>query len=186
MFLAKAVATAFLGWQAWDGLNRLQERRTTFAKALATARHRGKPLLIVGLPYGMYGCGSAADGDVVLDLRTLRQCPNQVQGSVEDLTRWSEKHFGAAFVSHVVEHTCDPRRAVAELRRVADTVYMLYPPWWSLSAWLVPGHTHVVWPGPGGGVQFVKIRERCNTPTYFGDAAMGRARRLAGISIRTA
>ena len=115
LFLAKAVATAFLGWQAWDGLNRLQERRTTFAKALATARHRGKPLLIVGLPYGMYGCGSAADGDVVLDLRTLRQCPNQVQGSVEDLTRWSEKHFGAAFVSHVVEHTCDPRRAVAEL-----------------------------------------------------------------------
>ena len=164
------VLGAFAAWQAADLLSRRGERGRLYSGALAAARAVGKPLLIVGLPQGdPYGCGQPENGDVVLDLQsTLKECRNHVQGSVEDLSRWGDHYFGAAFVSHVLEHTCDIHAAFRELHRVADQVVILFPPWWSLSAWVVPGHTWVLRQGSDGALRATRIRQGCNRPGYFG------------------
>ena len=159
-----------MAFQVIDILGRQIERKREFRLALARAREVGRPLLVVGLPQGdPYGCGYPEEGDVVLYLHSdTSQCSNQVQGSVEDLSRWPDGHFAVAFVSHVLEHACDPHRALDELQRVAGEIVLLYPPWWALSAWVVPGHAWLIHGSGTGTVALTRLRDRCNVPTYFG------------------
>jgi SAM-dependent methyltransferase len=150
-------ATWEIGWF----LVQLIQRRSVHAAARAAALLAGKPLLVVGNPHGQYPCG-----DVVLDLQQTGECPNTVQSTVESIP-YPDKHFGAAYVSHVLEHVCDPQKALAELRRVAEHVFVVYPYPWRLVSWLVPGHTWLV----TGNVQepvFHQLRSTCNIPNYFG------------------
>ena len=168
---------AIAAWEsAWWAAQKV-ERRTAYAAALAEARSRGKSLLIVGASDGEYGCGDAARGDVVLDLRPDRRCPNHIVGNVEDLSRWRAGTFGAALISFTLEHTCDPARAWAELHRVADRVFLVTPHPWRRSGRLLPGRRWTVYKqGNGGGVRLVPMDgKRCNVASRYG------ARALAGL-----
>lgn len=118
-------------------------------KARRAARRRGKPLLNVGA--GTPGSsvrvavfGPTRWGDVNTDLagkgRPVLGRPDRVfRADVEDLP-FPDKSFGAAIASHVIEHVDDPKRAMQELRRVADEVFVVVPKWWAPHTWMHPGH----------------------------------------------
>lgn len=112
---------------------------------LAAAR-RNKPLLNVGagtrdtsLRAAFFG--PTLWGDVNVDVAGFgHHGPGGVSyGDVHALP-FSDKAFGAAIASHVIEHVDDPRRALCELHRVADEVYIVTPRWWAPHTWLHPDH----------------------------------------------
>ena len=160
------VAAWELGWYALQCV----ERRGEYRAAKAAAELRGKPLLVVGNPHGQYGCG-----DVVLDLESSPECPDQVIGSVENMP-FEDKQFGAAFVSHVVEHACFPQQALDECLRVADEVFVTYPWWWRLTTLVTPGHAWIITKREDGSLRFVPWRGQCNVPGYFGTGDGGETR----------
>lgn len=113
---------------------------------------------------------------MVLDLRetgtTGFRCPNVVRGSVERIPL-PDGFAASAFVSHVLEHVCDPHAAMRELHRVTrGTVHVAYPRRASPGAWLVPGHAWTMRDTGRAGperFEFVPLRPgRCNFPTRRG------------------
>jgi SAM-dependent methyltransferase len=160
--VASPLLKAFLWWEGIWLAHALYERRSLYAQALKAARQEGKPLLVVGTPYGMYGCG-----DVTLDPKDTGECPNVVTESVEAIP-FSDKHFGAVFASHVLEHVCEPEKALAELHRVADHVYIAWPRPWRTIAWVNRGHTWLMTKREGE-FQFRPLRDACNAPRFFGE-----------------
>lgn len=153
-----------LGWWLWDKA----DRRKKFAAAEQASRAARKPMLVVGEPDGEYPCPSGP-GDVLVDLRDKSACPNYARTSVEDLSRFRDKQFAVAFASHVLEHVCDPQRALRELERVADRVIIARPAPWQLMAWLVPGHRWIML-RRDETFEFLAIpwRSQCNLPTRRG------------------
>ena len=149
-------------WEACTAMAGKIRRRQAFKAAYAAARMRGKPLLIVGEPDGEYPCG-----DVVIDIREGSVCPRYVKASVEDLSMFASGQFGACLCSHVLEHVCDPGRALSELQRVADEVHVVYPRAHRLVTWLLPGSVWIVG-RDGNQLRFRRIRRRCNSPTRLG------------------
>ena len=118
-------------------------------KARASADRRGKPLLNVGA--GTPGSsvrvavlGPTAWGDVNTDLaaRGFWQPGDGQQVRHGDVCclPFGHKQFGAVVASHVLEHVPNPERALRELHRVADEVYVICPRWWAPHTWLHPGH----------------------------------------------
>jgi len=163
-------AVGVAAWEVgWYGIQ-LAERRKAYHRAVKAAKRRGKPLLVVGNPHGQYGCG-----DVTLDIEPSTECPNHVTSSVETLP-FSDKHFGAAFVSSVIEHSCQPYAALRELNRVADSIYVTYPWWWRLTTLLTPGHAWIVTKRDDGSLKFTPWRKACNVPGYFGTGGDGEVR----------
>lgn len=159
------IGKLFLGLAAWEAgafAVALAERKKAYSSAVKAARSRAKSLLVVGNPYGQYGCG-----DVVLDVIDNKECPVHVTGTVEEIP-FADKHFGAVFVSHVLEHVCEPEKALAELRRVADEVFIVYPRWYRISTWSTPGHTWLMTEPEKGTYRFHRIRKSCNLKGYFG------------------
>ncbi len=147
------------------------------ARARATVRNRyraaeraaleaGKPLLVVGGPYGAgpfrhtFNMPSHPGGDVCVDLWD-RACDGSLFqiGDIRHLP-FSDGQFGAVLSSHVLEHMEsleDVTTAWAELHRVADNVFVALPEKDSAPAWLAPGHH--LWvreTGPGT----IEIEER--------------------------
>lgn len=111
------------------------ERENVFKQAKAKADELGKPLLNAGCEYywtAIYG------SDVNLD-NVPRDVPRFVLGSIEAIP-YPDKYFGVAFCSHVLEHVDDYEKALAELHRVADFVYVITPLPISGMNWLHPGH----------------------------------------------
>jgi SAM-dependent methyltransferase len=133
------------------------ERKALYQKAFESKGD--KPLLVVGTPHGMYGCG-----DVVLDLDNNGECQNTVVGSVENIP-FPDKHFGAVFASHVLEHVCDPHKALSELHRVSDNVFVAWPRPWRIIAWANPGHAWLM-TGPDS---FKPLRKSCNAVGFLGE-----------------
>ena len=117
------------------------EREAVFIRAQAKANELGKPLLNAGCG-GFKFIGAFPRGilesDVNLDVQP-RDVPRFTLASVEEIP-FPDKHFGAAFCSHVLEHTADWRKALAELHRVADHVYIIVPKAIWLGNWLNPQH----------------------------------------------
>jgi len=105
------------------------ERERLYNIALYLATKANKPMLVVGVPYASnYPCSP----DVTLDISpvVLEQCP--IGGIVADVRSipYSDKEFGATFISHVLEHLrCleEVQQAWRELWRVSDTVLVAYP-----------------------------------------------------------
>jgi len=134
----------------YEGLQQareIAERLEAYREAEAYARSRGKPLLIAGMPRSpwTHGAGKREYGDVVLDINPL--VLNIINGvGVRADVRWipySDKHFGAALVSHTLEHLRtkeDALMALRELNRVADRVFVVGPSKTSILAWLHGEH----------------------------------------------
>lgn len=120
-----------------------------FITARAAADAAGKPLLVVGGPYGtsrvrrLLQSPAHGHGDVCMDISPLACGEGHfVLGDVRDIP-FPDGMFGASFCSHVLEHlptveACS--RAVLELQRVADEVVVLVPSRWDLIAWAAPEH----------------------------------------------
>ena len=169
-------------------ISRYTESHEKYAMAQAEARRLDKPLLVVGGPAGSadayqgvgwlqpftrtkaffqikaHGCG-----DVCVDIEP-HSCDgcNYVYADIMDLP-FSNKEFGAAYCSHVLEHMPDAdgcQLAWSELHRVADVVFVCVPPKTSLFAWMVPDH-HLWVRQTGEGV--LEVEERDTGDHYLVD-----------------
>ncbi|MDO8579169.1 MAG: methyltransferase domain-containing protein [Dehalococcoidales bacterium] len=153
-------------WQfaVWQGEVRL--KKEMYRKAIDFARSRNKPLLIAGGPYGhrrirhLLRMPAHGGGNVCLDIdrNAVEGHPKAVIASVTNVP-FSDKSFGAAFASHLLEHlptTAAAKQALAELNRVADGVFIASPSRQSLSGWLHPDHHLWVW--QNGQTTFVEQR----------------------------
>lgn len=143
-----------------------EDRDRKYELAQAYADYVGKPLLVVGGPYGAAGFRRMVNlpahgfGDVCIDLdpNACDGGAEYVQADVRDIP-FSDKYFGAAFVSHVLEHlptVQDCIDAVNELNRVADVVLVAYPTPSSIIASLIPDHW--LWLHQEGNTLYVQQR----------------------------
>ena len=144
LFLVPVVA--LIVWQIGVIVAEYFLRWRRYRLALAVARARGKPLLVVGRPGGsirIYGCG-----DVTMDInsKVLTDCPKG--GVVADVRKipFSDKYFGAAFCSHVLnvqERPEDATQGYQELQRVADRVFVCYTSPFNLFWRFLSGETRI-------------------------------------------
>lgn len=145
---------AAMAWQAW-------ERRSKYRQAQEYAERVGKPMLVVGGPWGdnpfrsflripAHGCG---DFCLDIDPRACQGC-NYVQADVRDIP-FPSGFFGSALASHVLEHlptVADAEKAISELQRVAGLVLVASPTRHSVIAWGVPSHHLWVRQGSDGSI----------------------------------
>jgi len=142
-------------WQLAVWVGEIQDKDSKYEAAAAHARKAGKPLLVAGGPWSDRGVRrwlkmpAHGGGDVCLDIQR-RAFEGHPCGVVADITQipFSDKAFGAIFVSHVLEHLPSvyyADKALCELDRVAETVFLVYPSRQSVGAWLHPGHHLWVW-----------------------------------------
>ena len=185
--MLKKIALGFVAQQGAGIVARYTETHEKYDMAREEADRKNKPLLVVGGPAGSkdayqehwmqplvrtkaffqikaHGCG-----DVCVDIDPL-SCDgcNYVSANIMDLP-FSNKEFGAAFCSHVLEHMPDAdgcQRAWSELHRVADVVFVCVPPKTSLFAWMVPDH-HLWVRQTGEGV--LEVEERDTGDHYLVD-----------------
>jgi len=142
--------------EAYVGMQGINERQMIFRQARSYADSIGKPLLVVGTP--RWGFNHPC-GDVTIDIQpgVGRYCDVEI-ADVRDIP-YPSGHFGAAYVSHVLEHLPtieDASRALDELERVADKVFTVSPDKNSLLAWGYPGH--YLWINPSGDGYVIEQR----------------------------
>ncbi len=154
---------ALVSWQAVVSLQNRADSRSRFDAAEAYAKEQGKPLLIVGGPYGStlnnaLHVPAHGTGDVCVDI-----CPENCAGApvveVADVRTmpFRAKQFGAAYAGHILEHlptTADAEAALRELQRVADVVFVASPTKLSLWSWVLPEHHLWVNEAPDGRLEF--------------------------------
>jgi len=111
-------------------------------RAREAANRLGKPVINIGAgtpssSLRTWLFGPTTWGDVNVDVAG----PAGVVGYGDIMhLPYPDKTFGAAFVSHVLEHVEDPVGAVLEMARVADTVWAVTPRWWAPHTWLYTDH----------------------------------------------
>ena len=118
--------------QVCVGVYQATSRISLYHQARNEADRRGKPLLVVGGPYGggairrVFQLKAHGYGDVCTDIDP-KACEGALQIVPADITDlpFEDKEFGAVFVGHVFNHLGPAERAMAwqEVTRVADTVY---------------------------------------------------------------
>lgn len=144
------VVLAGLSHQVFVILGQAAERAEKYQLARQTADALGKPLLVVGGPWGdnpfrkLAGISYHGHGDVCVDLApyACEGASRFVQADIRDLP-FANREFGSCFNSHILEHLPsaeDCAQAWRELHRVADTVFTCLPGKASIVAWLVPDH----------------------------------------------
>ena len=150
---------AGLLWQATVFAQSFFERQSQYKQAREYADAVGKPLVVVGGPYGagwlsfirrsgIFQPFVHGSGDVCYD-REAGACqgsPHYILGDIRDMSVFPSKTFGAAFASHILEHMPtveDCIQAWNELHRVADKVFVCVPSRQSVHAWLI--HDHYLW-----------------------------------------
>lgn len=125
------------------------ERNRAYNQAQAYALSVGKPFLVVGGPEGtnairhLFHMRAHGCGDYCLDVDAMACTGCQtVVADVRDIP-FSDSFFGAAFASHVIEHmptVADGKKAISEMQRVADEIFVVSPSKTSLIAWIHPDH----------------------------------------------
>jgi len=130
-------------------------RERAAAQARAYADSVGKPMLNVGagtLRTALFG--PTTYGDVNCDIGAFDDCSVRPANCHCDVTSlpFPDKHFGSVLASHVVEHVEDYGKALAELDRVADRVFVITPEWWDPVTWLYWDHKWFFPDGRGGGM----------------------------------
>lgn len=118
----------------------LREKDLVFWQAREAANAAGKPLLNAGC--GIWYQTAILNSDVNMDYKR-RNVPNFVLSSLEDMSMFGDKQFGAVFCSHVLEHVKDLGKARAELDRVADYEFIITPSPLFITNWLSPWHRRV-------------------------------------------
>ena len=126
-----AVGTMFVAFGLSQIAAVVWEHRRRYINFRAARRYAtavGKPLLVVGRPSGLIRTYS--EGDVTLDIdpRVAEECRSGYVADVRQIA-FPDKHFGSAFCSHVLEYLPDVvgfEKAVAELNRVAEKVFICY------------------------------------------------------------
>ena len=120
-------------------------------RARQAADARGKPLLNVGAGVGYRGpknllLGPELRGDVNVDI-TADEFWTPADGYGPEVYKadilclpFSGRRFGAAVACHVLEHVTNPEKALRELYRVADEVFVVCPRWWGFHTWAQPDH----------------------------------------------
>jgi hypothetical protein len=154
--IALAVVVAGVGlWQLAVWIIETRAKSRQYKAACACAQAKGKPLLVAGGPWGVtqtrrrFNKPAHGNGDVCLDIdpRALGDHPRGVVANVTHIP-FADKCFGAVFASHLLEHlpTVDAAsQALAELNRVAEAVYIVYPSRQSVAGWVIPDHHLWVW-----------------------------------------
>ncbi len=122
------------------------QRWEAYKAARSVADALGKPLLNVGCPRKYpfkYPCGDYCV-DIDPERLALCQSAHPTLADVRDLSQFADDTFGAALVSHVLEHlptVDDATKALAELSRVAGgRVWVVAPSRTSLLAWIHREH----------------------------------------------
>jgi hypothetical protein len=165
-FCMVGISIGVVVWQlaVWSG--EIWQKNKRYKAAVSWSQKLGKPLLVAGGPWSNTGIRrwlnmpAHGGGDVCLDIE--RQAfQGHPRGLVADVTHipFSDKTFGAVFASHLLEHLpsiYSANKALDELSRVAETVFLVYPSRQSVGAWLHPGHHLWVW--QKGKVVYVKER----------------------------
>lgn len=163
------VAKGLLAWQGTVWYKQELERHSKYEAARAYAKSVGKPLLVVGGPLGglnrkLTGVQGHGYGDVCIDVdpAACAGAPSDCKVVVGDVRSipYPDRYFGAAFASHVLEHlstVAECERALAELRRVADAVFIAGPSKQAITGWVHPEHHLWVQQLPDGSV---KIEQR--------------------------
>ena len=155
-------------WQLAVWLSETRDKNEKYKAAVAYARERGKPLLIAGGPWGAkqirhwLNMPAHGGGDVCLDIdrNAIGNHPNGVIANVANIP-FSDKSFGAAFASHLLEHMAsidEANKALAELNRIAEAVFIAYPFKQSIAGWLTPDHHLWVW--QEGNTTYLRQRGR--------------------------
>lgn len=143
---------AFLGtviaWQLSVGLYQNQSRQRKYDEARSEADRRGKPLLVVGGPYGdgifrrtfRLKCHGLGDVCTDIDPESCEGAPRIVTANILDLP-FADKEFGAVFVGHVFRHLHGGEKDIAweEVSRVADSVYYSDQSRFWLLGYILPG-----------------------------------------------
>jgi hypothetical protein len=165
-FIGLGVCLGVAGWQLAVWLDGTRDKNRKYKAASACARGKNKPLLIAGGPWGTkparhwFNMPAHGNGDVCLDI-DYRAMDGHPCGVVANVTHipFSDKSFGAAFASHLLEHlptVAEARQALDELNRVADAVFLVSPSRQSFGGWLTKGHHLWVW--QKGDIVYLKQR----------------------------
>lgn len=135
-------------WQLSIALHQNLSRQGKYDEARSEADRRGKPLLVVGGPYGdgifrrTFRLKSHGLGDVCTDIDPVscQGAPRVVTANILDLP-FADKEFGAVFVGHVFRHLHGPEKEAAwdEVTRVADSVYCSDQSRFWLWGYIAPG-----------------------------------------------
>jgi len=155
VWIALAVCLGFGGWQLAVWLYEVRDKNDKYRSASAYAMERGKPLLVVGGPWGtkrlrrLLKVPAYGNGDVCFDISHCA-IDGHPCGLIADVAHipFSDKSFGAAFTSHVLEHlssTDKAGKALTELNRVADAVFIVSPSRQSIGGWITSDHRLWVW-----------------------------------------
>jgi hypothetical protein len=168
IYLVAAIILGIGGWQLAVWLGEVGDKNRKFRAASAYALKKNKPMLVAGGPWGnksarrWFNIPAHGNGDVCLDInhRPIQGHPCGVIATVTDIP-FRHKSFGAAFASHLLEHlptVAEAEKALDELNRVAEAVFIVSPSRQSISGWLTPGHHLWVW--QKNGTTFLKQRGR--------------------------
>lgn len=138
--MIKQILIGLTAVEAMEQIYELRERRKVYKQARDYADSICKPLLVVGTP--KLGFNHPC-GDVTVDINPdmAKYCSTEI-ADVRAIP-YPEGYFGAAFASHVLEHlptVADAYKALNELHRVADKVFVVLPRKISLLAWIHPAH----------------------------------------------
>ena len=155
-------------WQLVVWVVETLDKNRKYKAAEACAQESGKPLLIAGGPWGnkqirhQLNLPAHGSGDVCLDVdrNAIGNHPNGVIANVTHIP-FSDKSFGAAFASHLLEHlssTDEAEKALAELNRTAEAVFIAYPFRQSITGWLISDHHLWVW--QKGNTTYLKQRRK--------------------------
>jgi hypothetical protein len=124
------------------------ERKTTYNYAKQYANSLNKPLVVLGGNTNqIWGFNSRIEvhgcGDLCID-KKIDACLNcnYISADIREIPL-PDKYAGAVFCSHILEHLPtieDAQKAIKELNRVADALFICYPGKHNPMAWIHPDH----------------------------------------------
>lgn len=133
----KTALAAALAWEGGWWLRRNLERKRLYDAALATARAKGLPLVVIGAPDRGATEGPGC-GDMVIDIGPSK-CPNFLQADICKRLPLDD-NCCVVFVSCVLEYVDDYAAALTELTRISGgRLFISRVEPWTATAYLYPG-----------------------------------------------
>ena len=173
LYIVVGITVGILIWQLIIWMREIRHKNRQCRLALEYSKQLQKPLLVAGGPWGgrpwrrRLKIAAHAMGDVTIDISptAVEGHPKGIVANVTNLP-FPDETFGAALASHLLEHLYDvneAKRALSEMNRVAERVFIAYPSRQSIAAWIIPDHRLWVW--QKGNDIFLKQRKRWNFKT---------------------